>query len=70
MMTDILQYPLAQYYFSALLAAFPMARIFIRAGFPFWNSGFLFVPFLGFILCLAILAFGKWYPAKGDSRVS
>lgn len=66
-MTDLLQHPLSQYYFSALLAAFPVARVFLRAGFPFWYAGLLAAPFVGFILCLAALSFRRWGTKTGGA---
>lgn len=60
MMTEWIHNPVVQYYVAALLAAFPVARIFTRAGFAFCYAILLAVPFVGFILCLAVLSFRKW----------
>lgn len=57
---------LAYYYIFALLVAWPVARIFMRAGFaPLW-AALLLVPAYGLILCTFVLAVRKWpATAKG-----
>ena len=53
------------YYISAVLAAVPVARILMRAGFnPFWVV-LLAVPDVGLILCVLLMALRKWPQAKG-----
>jgi hypothetical protein len=55
--------PLMMYYIFVLLAAVPVARIFMRAGFkPYWVL-LLAVPDLGLVLCTLVLALGKWRKA-------
>jgi hypothetical protein len=52
--------PAVMYYMAALLMAVPLARIFMRAGFkPYWIA-LLVVPDAGLVLCLTVLALGKW----------
>ena len=56
--------PLQTYYLFAMLAALPVARIFMRAGFkPYWAL-LLGVPDVGLILCAGLLAIRKW-PKEG-----
>ncbi len=59
-MPDFLNDPLVKYYISAVIALYPMARIFMRAGLRPVYAVLLAVPYIGFILCLAALARLKW----------
>jgi hypothetical protein len=52
----------------ALLLIVPTWRIFVRAGFSGALSLLHLVPFVGFLVIMAILAFSDW-PA-GESRTS
>ena len=45
--------------FSALLVI-PAWKVFARAGLSPYFSGLVFVPFIGFMLVIAILAFMPW----------
>lgn len=60
MILEWLKHPFVAYYLSAALVVFPVARIFMRAGFKGWWAAFLAAPFVGFILCLAVLTFKRW----------
>lgn len=51
---------LDKYYIGAFLIAFPMARLFLRAGFKPWWVLFLATPAVGHILCLLALAVQHW----------
>ena len=44
----------------AALAAWPLIRIFRRAGLPAWPVAFLIVPILGFAIVGSYLAFQRW----------
>ena len=44
----------------AALAAWPLIRIFRRAGLPPWPVVFLAVPILGFAITGSYLAFQRW----------
>lgn len=57
---DWWQQPLVKYYISAVLAAYPVVRIYKRAGVGPAGVAWLVVPFGGFILTTAHLAFKRW----------
>jgi hypothetical protein len=44
----------------AALAAWPLIRIFRRAGLPAWPVAFLVVPIFGFAIVGSYLAFQRW----------
>ena len=44
----------------AALAAWPLIRIFRRAGLPPWPVVFLAIPILGFAIVGSYLAFQRW----------
>lgn len=52
--------PVIKYYLSALLALYPVGRIYYRAGFSCAWALLLFVPLFGFLLCLMVLASRNW----------
>ena len=56
---NMIQNPLFQYMLFAVLAAVPMARVFKRMGRSPFYAAILAVPYVGFVLCLAILAARK-----------
>ncbi len=65
---DWWQRPLVKYYISAVLAAYPVWRIYQRAGIGTRGVFWLVVPFGGFILTTAHLAFKRWpQTTKGDA---
>lgn len=52
--------PLQLYYLSVLVLAWPVARIFRRAGFsPLWAL-LLGIPFVGYIAAAGVLALKRW----------
>lgn len=54
------RHPLALHAILAVLALWPLARIFCRAGFnPAW-SALVLVPFVGLALAGSALVFQKW----------
>jgi hypothetical protein len=62
---DVIRDPAGLYYLSASAMAFPVARIFRRAGVsPLW-AALLAVPEAGLILCMGVLALKKW--KRGDA---
>ena len=66
--TDWWRQPLVKYYISVLLAAYPIWRIYQRAGVGQRGVFWLVVPFAGFILTTAHLAFKRWPQAiTGDA---
>ncbi len=69
-LSGIFQDPLKLHFMTALLMAWPVARIFRRSGFsPLW-AGLLAVPFLGIILVAGALALRRWpvLPAKEKEK--
>jgi hypothetical protein len=55
----------------AALAAYPMIRIFRRAGLSPWPVLFLVIPVFGFAVVGSILAFTRWpkvAPRKPEKR--
>lgn len=57
---DAWKHPLVKYYFSAVLIAWPVARICARIGFSRLGTFFLAVPFIGFFLLTLWLALRPW----------
>lgn len=55
---------LYQYYFFVVTVFVPVIRIFERAGMRPWWTLVLAVPYLGFFLCLGVLALRRWPALK------
>ena len=45
---------------ASLLMLYPMIRIFKRAGLPAFYGFAIMVPYIGLLICFAILTFKKW----------
>ncbi|MDD9901415.1 MAG: hypothetical protein OXT65_10580 [Alphaproteobacteria bacterium] len=52
--------PLIMYYVFAVIVAYPVSRIFRRAGFPAYEAVALVLPVLGFLACAALLSLRPW----------
>jgi hypothetical protein len=62
MLPDI---PFIKYYLFCLAVIVPLGFIFKRAGVKTAWVALLTLPEIGFLLCVAYLAFAKWPPKKG-----
>ena len=60
--------PIYQYYSFALLCAWPVVRIFRRAGLKDAYALLLIVPIAGFIACAGILALSPWPALKKKEK--
>ncbi|MFD2262135.1 hypothetical protein ACFSM5_04495 [Lacibacterium aquatile] len=53
----------------ALIAIIPLWRIFDRAGItPIWSLA-VFIPVIGLVLVVAILAFSRWPSVEDDIQI-
>ncbi len=52
--------PFVKYYLSALVILYPLIRIFRRAGLPPVYAITVLVPFIGYIVAVAVLALQRW----------
>ena len=48
------------HFLLAVLAAWPLSRVFRRAGVPAWPVVFVLVPIFGFAIVGSFLAFKRW----------
>lgn len=59
-LSSLLSNSVTQYYIFSAIMLWPMARIFMRAGFAPWWAALLAVPMVGYLLCAGLLTFRKW----------
>jgi hypothetical protein len=68
MTLELFKDPLVLYYIAALVTAYPLVRIFKRAGFSPEPVAFLIVPMVGYLIALGALVFRKWPALQGEKR--
>jgi hypothetical protein len=59
-LVETLKQPIWQYYISVALVAFPLFRIFKRAGLQPFFALSVFVPWAGVLIAAYLLAFRAW----------
>ena len=64
-MAEFFKDPLALYAAFAVLGLWPAMEIFRRAGFARWWAFFIFVPYIGNVICAGFLALKPWPNKQG-----